>query len=85
MGEQDIFGTSICVGEMATRGNGALHDHHRSFRGVLEAQMGVTGGPHACTNRIGDKRARKNKNKVKTSKSVNATKVAKKLKEGKTA
>ena len=22
-----------------------------TFRGVLEAQTGVTGGPHACTNR----------------------------------
>ena len=65
MGEQDTFGACMCVGEMATRENDPPHDHHKSSRGVLEAQTGVTGGPHACTNRSDGKRARNGKKKEK--------------------
>ena len=68
---------------MATRGNDPPHDHHRPFRGVLEAQMDVVGGLHVCSNRPGDKRARNNKKKVKTGKSASITKVPKNRKEGK--
>ena len=83
MVEHNIFGTCMCGGEMATRGNGPPHDHHRSFRGVLEAQMDVVGGLHVYANRPGDKRARNNKKKVKTGKSASTTKVPKNRKEGK--
>ena len=83
MGEQDIFGACMCVGEMVTRENGPPYDHHKSSRGVLEAQTGVTGGPHACTNRPDGKRARNSKKKEKTSKSPGVRKVVKKCKEGK--
>ena len=68
---------------MATRGNDPPHDHHRPFRGVLEAQMDVLGGLHIHANRPGDKRARNNKKKVKTEKSTSTTKVPKNRKERK--
>ena len=81
--EQDTFGACMCVWEMVTRGNGPPHDHHKPFRGVLEAQTGVTGGPHACTNRSDGKRARNGKKKEKTSKFTGVRKVVKRCKEGK--
>ena len=77
------FGAHMCVWEMVTRGNGPPHDHHKPFRGVLETQTGVIGGPHACTNRTDGKRARNGKKKEKTSKSPGVRKVIKKCKEGK--
>ena len=73
----------VCGGEMTTRGNDPPHDHHRPFRGVLEAQMDVLGGLHIHANRPGDKRARNNKKKVKTDKSTSTTKVPKNRKERK--
>ena len=41
---QGIFGTIICVGEMATRIMWSTHDHHRECRDVVEAQ-GVSRQP----------------------------------------
>ena len=81
---QGIFGTIVCVGEMATRMMWSPHDHHRECRDVVEAQ-GVFRQPtlHAQTTHKIEKRARNNKKKAKTSNFILLKKMYKNEKEAK--
>jgi len=83
MGEQDIFGTSMCVGEMATRMVWSPHDHHRTFGGNDGDARGAQIPPILSCITCGACAHEKTRKRVRTSKLSSAKKVGKTKKRGK--